>query len=37
MKRRTSVPAAPVDQQAPPARAATQLGALRSTRGSLLV
>ena len=38
MKRRTSVPAAPVGQQVPPARAATSaMGALRSTRGSPLL
>ncbi len=38
MKRIASRPAAPVGQQAPPARAAASaVGALRSARGSLLL
>jgi hypothetical protein len=38
MKHRASPPAAPVGQQAPPARAApSAIGALRSARGSLLL
>lgn len=38
MKRIASPPAAPVGQQAPPARAAASaVGALRSARGSLLL
>jgi hypothetical protein len=38
MSHKPSVPAAPVGQQAPPARAATSaVGALRSARGSLLL
>jgi hypothetical protein len=38
MMRRPSVPAAPVGQQAPPARAAAfAVGALRSARGSRLL
>jgi hypothetical protein len=38
MKRRTRLPAAPVGQQAPPARtAASAVRALRGARGSLLL
>ena len=38
MTRRSVIPAAPVGQQAPPARAAASaVGALRSARGSLLL
>ena len=38
MKRRPSVPAAPMGQQAPPARAAASaMRALRSAHGSLLL
>jgi hypothetical protein len=38
MRLRSSTPAAPVGQQAPPARAAAPaLSALRSARGSLLL
>lgn len=38
MTRRSVIPAAPVGQQRPPARAAASaVGALRSARGSLLL
>jgi hypothetical protein len=38
MRPRPAIPAAPVGQQAPPARAAASaVGALRSARGSLLL
>jgi hypothetical protein len=38
MRRRPVIPAAPVGQQGPPARAAASAaGALRSARGSLLL
>ena len=38
MSRRPAVPAAPVGQQGPPARAAASaMGALRDARGSLLL
>jgi hypothetical protein len=38
MTRRSVIPAAPVGQQGPPARAAASaVGALRSARGSLLL
>jgi hypothetical protein len=38
MTRRSAIPAAPVGQQGPPARAAASaVGALRSARGSLLL
>jgi hypothetical protein len=38
MNRRPVIPAAPVGQQGPPARAAASaMGALRSARGSLLL
>ncbi len=37
MSHRPAIAAVPVDQQAPPARAAASVGALRRARGSLLL